>query len=260
MRLPYQHVWDTRSRVWAKSHRYDDELRQVIEHQVVRGRIGFDVGANRGEILAHMVAVAPQARHVAVEPVPELAAALQARYPRVLVINGALSNMPGRASFRVVRNSLEESSLRPTTTHVLHPNVELIQVSVSRLDDLESTDDVGLIKLDTEGSEYWILQGATRKIERCRPVIVFEAGGNTTPNFDVTPEMFWEFFCAQEYAITTMRRWLEGVPSFSAKEFLAASIRTPGLPPWWQRRKEWMFLAHPNQSVPRMREGLSPGR
>jgi FkbM family methyltransferase len=247
MRLPYQHVWNTRDRVWAKSHQYDDELRQVIEHQLMSGRIGFDVGANRGEILAHMVAVAPQARHVAVEPIPELAAALRARYPQVLVINGALSNIPGRASFRVVRNSLEESSLRPTTTHIPHPDVELIQVSVSRLDDLESTADVGLIKLDTEGSEYWILQGATRTIERCRPVIVFEAGGNTTPNFDVTPEMFWEFFCARAYSITIMRRWLVGLPSFSAKEFLAASIRTPGLPRWWQRRKEWMFLAHSNK-------------
>jgi FkbM family methyltransferase len=231
----------------AKSSSYDDELRQIVERLLSAGGIGIDVGCHRGDILAHMVRVAPSARHIAVEPIPELASSLLVKFPGVRVIRGVLSQHPGTASFRIVRNSLGESSLRQTNTHVKNPDVQIVEVTISRLDDLELDGRPALIKLDTEGAEYSILLGGQQVIAEHRPVIAFEAGGNTTPHFGVTPEMFWEFFEERRYRLTTMRRWLDDKTApFTRTQFLSSYIDKQGVPAWWQRHKEWMFLAYPS--------------
>lgn len=49
------------------------------------------------------------------------------------------------------------------------------EVSVVALDDYGL--DVGLLKLDVEGYEYFALKGAEQTINRCRPVIVVEENG-----------------------------------------------------------------------------------
>ena len=42
-----------------------------------------DVGANRGQVLRDAVRVAPEARHVAFEPIPELAGQIARDFPSV---------------------------------------------------------------------------------------------------------------------------------------------------------------------------------
>ena len=244
--FPGRSIFSARRRVTLRSQAYDDQLRRIIATILAPGRVGVDVGANVGEILSAMVAAAPAVSHLAVEPIPQLAEALTSKFPSVRIIHGALAEQRGQAQFRVVENSLEESSLRPTTTHQANPQERWIRVDVSLLDDhVAANDDVALIKIDAEGAEHSILLGAVKTIARCRPIIVFEAGGNTTPHFGVTPEMFWTFFEQRHYALTTMDRWLARHRPFSHAEFVAAYIDHEGLPRWWERGKEWMFLACP---------------
>jgi FkbM family methyltransferase len=58
-------------------------------------------------------------------------------------------------------------------THIDPATLGTGETEVYRLDDLE-LDEVDYIKMDCEGYEYRILQGAEATIKRCRPVVVVE--------------------------------------------------------------------------------------
>jgi len=54
-------------------------------------------------------------------------------------------------------------------------------------------DNVGLIKMDTQGSEFYVVKGAAQTIARCRPVIVFEY------EVELSRSHGWEFAQCEEY-------------------------------------------------------------
>lgn len=58
-------------------------------------------------------------------------------------------------------------------THIDPATLGTGETEVYRLDDLD-LDEVDYIKMDCEGYEYRILQGAEHTIKRCRPVVVVE--------------------------------------------------------------------------------------
>jgi FkbM family methyltransferase len=135
----------------------------------------IDIGANVGEVLEEMVAIAPQGRHVAYEPLPDLAADLARRFPQVDVRNAAVSDSTGKTPFYRVRSASTRSSLSPAG---LDPNdLEPIQVRVEVLDDALPRDYVpALIKIDVEGNEAAVLRGAKRLLAEHHPIVIFEHG------------------------------------------------------------------------------------
>jgi FkbM family methyltransferase len=73
-----------------------------------------DVGANIGDMLVHALAYAPEGRHIAVEPLPELCDELRRRHRTVDVHNLALSNAQGETEFtRVCDAEALSGFLRP---------------------------------------------------------------------------------------------------------------------------------------------------
>src|SRR4051794_13635107 len=68
----------------ARRNRRDDEhLRLLLRLSLAADDCGIDVGANVGELLGPMTEAAPAGRHIAFEPLPDLAAELARRFPRV---------------------------------------------------------------------------------------------------------------------------------------------------------------------------------
>jgi FkbM family methyltransferase len=142
-----------------------------------------DVGANVGDVLRHMLRLAPRGHHVAFEPLPDLAAELRRRFERVDVHPSALSDAAGTATFYRVRESPARSSLRPTDL----PESPLT-VPVERLDDaLPRSYAPDLVKIDVEGAEAAVLRGAQETLSRCRPLVVLEHGAHAE-RFGTTPE------------------------------------------------------------------------
>ena len=131
--------------------------------------------------------VAPQGRHIAFEPVPRLADSLSERFPGVDVRRSALSNEHGETSFVVHKKLASRSSLR--SVGYSDEETETLTVQVGRLDDVLPPGYVpALIKIDVEGAEQLVLEGARSTLARHRPIVVFEHQKGTAAHYDSGPD------------------------------------------------------------------------
>jgi FkbM family methyltransferase len=148
-----------------------------------------DVGAHSGTVLREIVRCAPAGRHIAYEPIPELAAQLRTEFPAVTVRNAALSDENGQASFVHVDSAPEFSGLRERDYHGFADVAKHhITVRTERLDDsLPEAFAPAFIKIDVEGAELLVLRGARETIRRWRPTLVFEHGIGAADHYGTGP-------------------------------------------------------------------------
>lgn len=178
-----------------RNRRDDENLRVLMAAVLGRDSNCIDVGANRGTILADMVALAPDGQHIAYEPLPELAATLQARYPDIDIRRRALSDRRGQTDFVRVVDAPGQSGFRHLRT--AGTKVERIPVLVEDLDSALPTSYVpDLIKVDVEGAEGEVLRGALGTISRHRPVVVLEHG-NSAEEYGTSPDDIFELLCGR---------------------------------------------------------------
>lgn len=220
-----------------KNRRYDQEAVEVMRRCLAPDALGVDGGAHVGDFLARLCEIAPQGRHWAFEPLPQLAQRLSSAYPQLRVRPWALGAEAGQAQFCHVLNDPAYSGLRRREYDRPDPEIEQIEVRVVRLDDVLAEDDApAFIKLDLEGGEYHALLGARRTLERHRPVVVFEAGERSSGHYDVTPEMIHDLLVGQlGYELNTMARWLDASLPLDRGAFVEAY------------RSEFYFLATPTK-------------
>jgi FkbM family methyltransferase len=147
-----------------------------------------DLGAHRGSVLAQIIEAAPVGRHVAYEPVPELARELVERFPTVDVRQAAAWYREGQSELHHVISAPEYSGLRPQSRVAAEPTNRLL-VRTEPLDDALPSDYVpALIKIDVEGAELQVLRGARQLITRHRPLLVLEHTREAAETFGTTPE------------------------------------------------------------------------
>lgn len=88
---------------------------------------------------------------------------------------------------------LEHSKNTGHNKIVIKPNNNSEMVEIRILDSYKFNN-IDIIKIDVEGYELFVLEGAKNTIKRCRPVIQLEVNENHLKNFNVTPEQLFEFF------------------------------------------------------------------
>lgn len=139
-----------------------------------RKGVAVDAGVNKGVYLYHL------SRHfhkvIGFEPLPMLASYLRKAAPaNASVHQAALSNAPGTATLRLPKGFIELGSLEHHTSETWTTEGE-VEEHVVKLDTLDSLalDDVALLKIDVEGHELSVLEGATDTIERCLPTVLVE--------------------------------------------------------------------------------------
>ena len=134
----------------------------------------LDVGANSG--LYSLYARNFARRVMAFEPHPHMARRLRRLLGRDVVFEIGLSDHSGTAELSVPMQSGREVATRSSLEEGANPGFALRQVEVvlSRLDDLV-TSNVGAMKIDVEGHELRVLDGARATLERDRPTIIIES-------------------------------------------------------------------------------------
>lgn len=209
----------------AKAAVYDDQTGDIIRRACAPGSTCVDVGAAVGEILARMVDAVPDGRHYAFEPVPDWAADLRRRFPDVNVIEAAVSDVTGNATFELVTASPFFSGLRPQPYPMADPGVKKIDVRTVTLNEAVPADvPVSFLKIDVEGAEVQVLRGADRLLSRDHPVIVFEHGGlYITREYGTTTDDLWTIVADDlDYSMYTMAGWLADEPPLTKRDFRKA--------------------------------------
>jgi len=161
---------------------FETEERSFVEHFLRPGMMVLDIGAHHGfYTLLASKRVGPTGRVLAFEPSPREQQALRLnlklnRCKNVSIQGLALGDEETEGSLFLVRGSETGfNSLKPPETR--NPTTP-VRVRIRRLDNVlrdAKIDRADLIKLDVEGGELGVLQGATDLLERRpRPVILVE--------------------------------------------------------------------------------------
>jgi FkbM family methyltransferase len=164
-----------------------------------------DVGANRGQLLGQALRVAPKGRHLAFEPIPELAAQLRRELPQVQTRQLALSARPGTAEFCHFKTMDGWSGLRrsPVVSDERgHP--EYIEVELSTLDAELAEWSPRLLKIDVEGAELEVVRGGRELLARCRPYVIFEHVADAAALYGSTSRELWDVFSELGYEVFTI--------------------------------------------------------
>jgi FkbM family methyltransferase len=167
-----------------RANRYGHVEREwkMLADFVDQDRAAVDVGGHKG-IYAGRLGQLARSVHC-FEPQPSLAAELQTKLPRRVVVHGiALSDEPGQATLRVpIRAAGEEqglATLRSISADSEGPHLT-IEVPLARLDDVV-TEPVGFIKIDVEGHEMSVLRGCQRIILDDQPNFLVESEARHAP-------------------------------------------------------------------------------
>lgn len=202
--------------------------------EVIRRIAGVcvDVGTHAGDVLQAMIEANPKGRHVGFEPIPNLADQLRQRFPNLKIHQVALSNRKGFRDFQWVRNCPGYSGLR-VIDYPYEPQIETIRVAVNTLDNLIQHQ-VDLIKIDVEGAELGVLEGAVETLRASQPVVVFEHG-NAAAHYDTSPQQVFDVLKQCGLDVYLLPDWLQHAPALSLQDFCA------------ETRHNWYFLAAPRQ-------------
>jgi FkbM family methyltransferase len=163
----------------------DGEL-TLIKHFLKPGNVVFDVGGHLGEWSMYALQTEPTIQLFSFEPVPaafeQLSRSLK---DRSRTFNLAFSNKKGHSPFFHYAATLSESGLSGFFYREVlrgdHQEPLIIMVPHTTLDNFceeHAISHIDLIKIDTEGSELAILQGAAKLLADHRiKIIQFEYGG-----------------------------------------------------------------------------------
>lgn len=183
------------------------QLEGVAMNAVLAAALGaegvyVDVGANRGQILAQALRVAPRGRHIAFEPIPALAAELAKAFPQIDCRQKALGAAPGSGEFchftkldgwSGLRRSPEISDERGRP--------EYITVEISTLDAELAGIEPRLVKVDVEGAELGVIEGGRELLARARPVVLFEHVASAAALYGSSSAALWDAFDRLDYTI-----------------------------------------------------------
>jgi FkbM family methyltransferase len=212
---------------YRRNNRDDAHLSLLMSYLLTEDSDCIDIGANHGKMLGQMVALAPHGRHLAYEPIPELADQLRRRFPDATVESIALSDSKGTAKFSCVVGDEAYSGL--SDRHFAgSDNLTHFDVPTAPLDEVIPQDYApSFIKIDVEGAEYLVLAGARETLKRSKPTIWFEHGADSSKYFQTTSTQIWDLLDELDYRIFDS----DGQGPISRAAF-------------GQDKRMWSFVAH----------------
>lgn len=172
---------------------YDQHTLQIMRMVLAQDSNCVDVGAHVGSLPAQMKEICPSGQHIAFEPILALYRKLVHDFPTCEVHNLALGNEDRQTTFMHVINDPAYSGLRRGRYDRQDAVVEEIAVQVTTLGKVVRVRRIDFLKIDVEGGELPVLEGARHLIESCGPTIVFESGMGASEFYGTTSGKLFDF-------------------------------------------------------------------
>ena len=206
----------------TKNLKYDRLTNQIMKQVILENSNCIDIGCHKGEMLQKMVQLAPNGTHFAFEPIPELYNKLKSHFTKhVEVYPYALSDHSGYSTFQFVKNAPAYSGLKIRKYAIEQPNIEEIQVEIKQLDEIVTKKTpIHFIKIDVEGGEFAVLQGAKELLLRDAPIVVFECGLGASDFYNTDPSMLYKFIKEVNLDIYTLKSFAKKRIPLSKEQFL----------------------------------------
>jgi FkbM family methyltransferase len=208
---------------FTQNQRYDRLTQQVIRKVCRADSHCVDVGCHKGEILDLFLQAAPLGNHYGFEPIPALYQSLCTKYEaqsNCHLFDIALSNQAGTASFNYVVSNPSYSGLLKRRYDRPNETDTLITVRTEKLDTLLPSDArVDLLKIDVEGGELMVLEGAVATLMRCKPVIIFEHGLGASEIYGSTPARVFDLLENCGLRVSLLDRFLAEAPPLARADF-----------------------------------------
>jgi FkbM family methyltransferase len=190
----------------GRAHATDRSLMGMIRQEQIN--LVLDVGANTGQFASELRAAGYDGRIISFEPLSTAHAQLRSHAQRdpkwTIADRTAVGAEQGSVEIHIAGNSASSSILAMLPSHIeaapqsIYVGVEI--VPIHRLDDicnLSPTDRV-LLKIDVQGYEKRVLDGAKRVLTSCRAVI---SEMSLIPLYDgqVLAQDLWALLEAQDF-------------------------------------------------------------
>ena len=164
---------------------YEKEL-EIIERFTDKSKDALDIGVYRG-VYSYKLAQHYNLVH-SFEPNPMLFSYLDKNLKKIIkninLYNFALSNKNGETKLKlplrsksIFKNNIEElyqlgaASIHPKN---LFKNFKEVLVEIKKLDDIKISNKIGFIKIDVEGHELEVIEGAKKTIINNMPILLIE--------------------------------------------------------------------------------------
>lgn len=185
-------------------------LSQYSEHD---GHV-FDVGVNKGTIARHLIRIFPNCPAHLFEPLPEQAETLAERFKEIeglRVVQCALSNTTGSTSFNVADSRGTSSLFSVTSEDSVQNHPEAVQIDKTMEVTLDTVDGycqandikhISCMKLDVQGAELLVLQGAEKMLES-QSIDMIMLEWFAIPHYDGAPLLAdtWQYLDSKNYAM-----------------------------------------------------------
>lgn len=210
-----------------KTGDYEPEVTACIIHEVasVEAPVIIDIGANIGLISLSLLAQKNKATIFAFEPGPNQLEMLRmtvdknALQKKIILSDIALSNKKGKAKFRI-HAAADASGDGFLDTERAGPT-KSIHVNTDTLDNwwLEMKQpSIDFIKMDTEGSEFYILQGAKKLIKTLKPKMLIEINLKNIKNYPFTSDDLFKLIEEMQYDVFSLKN--EPINNINRQKYL----------------------------------------
>lgn len=222
----------------TKNIEYDRLTKAIIKSVIKKDAVCIDIGCHKGEVLEMLMQQAPYGKFFGFEPIPFLFKQLQQKFSQTATIFPfALAAKSGKSTFQHVLNAPAYSGIKQRKYDIPNPQIEEIDIEIRTLDELLSAEQrIDFIKIDVEGGELGVLQGAIGIIKNHKPIIVFECGLGASDYYSTQPETVFELLVNEGgLKINTLKSFVKNAMPLNKEAFISL----------FETNKEYYFIAYP---------------
>jgi len=205
---------------------YEDENIAFLKEHVKAGHMVFDIGAHLGlmSVISSQLS-GPEGKVYAFEPSPSTfdllkkVLALNSGYSPVVPEQMAISNTIGNIRF-YLSSDLGSNSNSLVEKHPL--NRSAVEIKCTTLDAYAEKNHltaIALIKIDAEGSELQVLQGAEKVLRTQRPKVILAIHPRLIRNNNNQPRDIFSFLTSLNYTVQYKKKELDESAFCSIEDF-----------------------------------------